>query len=35
MQISTGDDVVGYIAEDLYWGRIGRVVRLRCLLGTL
>ena len=35
MKISTGDGVVGYVAGDLYWGRIGRVVRFRCLLGTV
>ena len=23
--------MVGYVAGDLYWGRIGRVVRFRCL----
>ena len=27
--------MVGYVAGDLYWGRIGRVVRFRCLLGTV
>ena len=27
LYISTEDGVVGYVSEDLYWGRIGRVVR--------
>ena len=35
LYISTEDGVVGYVAEDLYWGRIGRVVRFKCLLRTV
>ena len=42
LSISTGDElvdyfdfgVVGYIAVDLYWGRCGRKLDKRSLLGT-
>ena len=32
--IFTRDSVVGYLAEDLYWGRCGREWGNRSLLGT-
>ena len=35
LYISTGDGVEGYVAVDLYWGRICRVVCFVHLLGTL
>ena len=35
LYISTEYGVVGYVAEDVYWGRIGRVVRFKCLLRTV
>ena len=31
--IFTGDGVVGYVAVDLYWGRCGRELGVRSLLG--
>ena len=34
LYILTGDGVVGYIAVDLYWGRCGRKLDERSLLGT-
>ena len=34
LYIFTGDGVVGYIAVDLYWGRCGRKLDERSLLGT-
>ena len=35
LYISTGDGVVDYRTVDLYWRRIGRVVRFKCLLRTV
>ena len=35
LEISTGDDVVGNGAMDLYWGRNGRIWCCKSLLGTM
>ena len=35
LKISTGDDVVGNGAMDLYWGRNGRIWCCKSLLGTM
>ena len=35
LEISTGDDVVGNWAMDLYWGRNGRIWCCKSLLGTM
>ena len=35
LKISTGDDVVGNGAMDLYWGRNGRIWCSKSLLGTM
>ena len=35
LRISTGDDVVGNGAMDLYWGRNGRIWCCKSLLGTM
>ena len=35
LKISTGDDVVGNGAMDLYWGRNGRIWCCKSLLGTI
>ena len=35
LKISTGADVVGIGAMDLYWGRNGRIWCCKSLLGTM
>ena len=35
LKISTGDDVVGIGAMDLYWGLNGRIWCCKSLLGTM